>query len=71
MQDPTLWLGIGGALIAMLLMAKGVRGAIKVGVFLVAGLSWIPGTPVSFLGAASPIPGEAPSSSCQLFITAQ
>lgn len=58
MQSPSLWLGISGGMLMVLLMAKGFRGAIIMAVLFVTFVSWIPGHGASYLGEASQIPCE-------------
>ncbi|CAM9980123.1 unnamed protein product, partial [Phaeothamnion confervicola] len=48
MHDKRMWLGIGGATIIALLMCKGVKGAIIVGILFVSIISWFRGTAVTY-----------------------
>jgi AGZA family xanthine/uracil permease-like MFS transporter len=57
MQSATTWLGIVGALVMVVLMAKGVRGAIIGGILMVTFISWIPDHQASYLGAGSTMAG--------------
>lgn len=50
MQSPTTWLGLAALVLMTALMEKGVRSCVGVVILLVAALSWIPGTPLSYFG---------------------
>eukprot|EP00775_Hariotina_reticulata_P005975 gene5975-6214_t len=55
----TLWLGVVGLLVMVMLMARKVKGAIMFGIVFTTFVSWIPGHQASYLGAESPVPGGA------------
>ncbi|KAG2438485.1 hypothetical protein HXX76_005038 [Chlamydomonas incerta] len=57
MRSASLWLGISGGILMVLLMARGFRGAIMVAILFVTFISWIPDQGASYLGASSQIPG--------------
>lgn len=57
MKLPTMWLGIAGAAIMVLMMAKRVKGAIMFGILFTTFISWIPDHAASYLGPSSQIPG--------------
>ncbi|PNW81797.1 hypothetical protein CHLRE_06g260700v5 [Chlamydomonas reinhardtii] len=57
MRSASLWLGICGGILMVLLMARGFRGAIMVAILFVTFISWIPNHDASYLGASSQIPG--------------
>jgi hypothetical protein len=57
MRSATMWLGIGGGVLMALLAARGVKGALFIGIAFVTVISWIPGHGASYLGAGSSIPG--------------
>ncbi|KAK9793759.1 hypothetical protein WJX73_004292 [Symbiochloris irregularis] len=51
------WLGIAGFAIMVILMSRGFRGAIIVGVMFATIIAWIPGHGASYLGNTSNLPG--------------
>ncbi|KXZ52152.1 hypothetical protein GPECTOR_10g781 [Gonium pectorale] len=57
MRSASLWLGIMGGMMMVLLMARGFRGAIMTAILFVTFVSWIPDHDASFLGKSSQIPG--------------
>lgn len=57
MRSPSLWLGIMGGMLMVMLMARGFRGAIMIAILFVTFISWIPGHEATFLGKESQIPG--------------
>ncbi|GLI63103.1 hypothetical protein VaNZ11_006007 [Volvox africanus] len=59
MRSASMWLGIMGGVLMVLLMARGFRGAIVIAILFVTFISWIPGHEATFLGAESQIPGGA------------
>ena len=59
MRSATMWLGVGGGVLMALLTARGVKGALFIGIAFVTAVSWIPGHAASYLGAGSSIPGGA------------
>lgn len=59
MHLATMWLGISGLAIMVLLMARKVKGAIMVGILFTTFLSWIPGHQATYLGEESQVPGGA------------
>ena len=61
MESATLWLGLAGLAIMTILMSRGFRGSIIVGILFVTFISWIPGSAVSYLGHTSSLGGPAPS----------
>ena len=42
MRSPTMWLGIMGGMLMAILMAKGVRGSMIIGICFITFISWIP-----------------------------
>lgn len=58
MRSSTMWLGIFGGLMMVLLMGRNIKGSIMIGILFVTFVSWIQGHGGSFLGAGSQIPGE-------------
>ncbi|KXZ42888.1 hypothetical protein GPECTOR_112g258 [Gonium pectorale] len=59
MRSASLWLGIVGGLLMVLLMARGFRAAIMIAILFVTFVSWVPGHEASYLGASSQIEGGA------------
>ncbi|KXZ42897.1 hypothetical protein GPECTOR_112g267 [Gonium pectorale] len=57
MRSASMWLGILGGLLMVLLMARGFRAAIMIATLFVTFVSWIPGHEASYLGASSQIAG--------------
>jgi len=57
MESATLWLGLAGLAITTILMSRGFRGSIIVGILFVTFISWIPGSAVSYLGHTSSLTG--------------
>ncbi|KAG2483622.1 hypothetical protein HYH03_017502 [Edaphochlamys debaryana] len=57
MRSGSLWLGIMGGVMMVMLMARGFRGAIMTAILFVTFVSWIPGHSASYLGESSQIPG--------------
>ncbi|KAG2492665.1 hypothetical protein HYH03_009080 [Edaphochlamys debaryana] len=57
MRSGSLWLGIMGGVMMVMLMARGFRGAIMTAILFVTFVSWIPGHSASYLGNTSQIPG--------------
>ncbi len=57
MRSATMWLGIAGGFLMAGLTAGHVRGSLFLGIAFITIISWIPGSPVSYLGAGSDIPG--------------
>eukprot|EP01023_Acetabularia_acetabulum_P020667 TRINITY_DN207_c0_g1_i14.p1 TRINITY_DN207_c0_g1~~TRINITY_DN207_c0_g1_i14.p1 ORF type:complete len:563 (+),score=126.84 TRINITY_DN207_c0_g1_i14:182-1870(+) len=57
MVNPALWLGLSGLAIMAILMVRGVKGAVMIGIIFVTVIAWIPGHGASYLGADSAIPG--------------
>lgn len=57
MRSPTMWLGIMGGLLMVLLMGRGYKGSIMTGILFVTFISWIQGHSASYLGEGSQIPG--------------
>jgi AGZA family xanthine/uracil permease-like MFS transporter len=57
MRSATMWLGIAGGFLMAGLTAAHVRGSLFIGIAFITIISWIPGSPVSYLGAGSAIPG--------------
>ncbi len=55
-----MWLGLAGLAIMVILMSRGIRAAIIVGITATTIIAWIPGSGVSYLGDTSNVPG-APS----------
>jgi AGZA family xanthine/uracil permease-like MFS transporter len=51
----TLWLGVVGLLVMVMLMARRSKGAIMFGILFTTFISWIPGHQASYLGANSPV----------------
>lgn len=58
MRSPTMWLGIAGGMLMVVLMAWGVSGAFVIGIFFVTFVSWIPseGNAARYLQ----LPGDTP-----------
>jgi AGZA family xanthine/uracil permease-like MFS transporter len=52
-----MWLGIAGLAVMVILMARGVRAAIIIGITFSTIIAWIPGHGASYLGDTSNIPG--------------
>ncbi|KAK9814232.1 hypothetical protein WJX72_002621 [[Myrmecia] bisecta] len=52
-----MWLGLSGLAIITVLMARGYRGSVLLGIVFVTVISWIPGSAVSYLGSGSTLPG--------------
>ncbi|MEW5314592.1 MAG: hypothetical protein WDW38_006075 [Sanguina aurantia] len=59
MRSSTMWLGIFGGMMMVLLMGRNIKGSIMIGILFVTFVSWIQGHGGSFLGAGSQIPGGA------------
>lgn len=57
MRSASMWLGIMGGVLMVLLMARGFRGAIMIAILFVTFISWIPDHEASYLGASSQVPG--------------
>ena len=53
----TMWLGLAGFFLMVVLMSRGFRGAIIVGVLFSTIIAWIPGHSASYLGNTSNLPG--------------
>jgi adenine/guanine/hypoxanthine permease len=54
MRSTTMWLGIWGGVIIIMLMYYNIKASIMYGVLFVTIISWIPGTSVSYLTDATP-----------------
>lgn len=59
LHSASLWLGLAGFLLIVLLMARRVNGAIMAGIMATTFVSWVPGHGASFLGAGSDVAGGA------------
>lgn len=59
LHGATTWLGLAGFLLMVVLMSRGFRGAIVVGVLFSTIIAWIPGHSASYLGKTSNLPGAA------------
>ncbi|GBF94236.1 adenine guanine permease [Raphidocelis subcapitata] len=57
LHSATMWLGISGFLVIVVLMARRVNGAIMMGILFTTFISWIPMHAASYLGPTSNIPG--------------
>lgn len=57
MHSPTMWLGIAGFVVIVILMARRVNGAIMAGILFTTFISWIPNHRASYLGPGTDIPG--------------
>eukprot|EP01025_Chloroclados_australasicus_P067210 TRINITY_DN9294_c0_g2_i1.p1 TRINITY_DN9294_c0_g2~~TRINITY_DN9294_c0_g2_i1.p1 ORF type:complete len:561 (-),score=55.61 TRINITY_DN9294_c0_g2_i1:267-1949(-) len=57
MVNPALWLGLAGLFIMALLMVRGVKGAVMIGIIFVTVIAWIPDHAASYLGDNASIPG--------------
>ena len=57
MRAGSLWLGIAGGLLMVVLLGRGHRSAVLVGIMFVTFISWIPNQSATYLGSSSPIPG--------------
>lgn len=57
LHGATTWLGLAGFLLMVVLMSRGFRGAIVVGVLFSTIIAWIPGHSASYLGKTSNLPG--------------
>jgi adenine/guanine/hypoxanthine permease len=58
MESGTVWLGLAGLLVMAVLMSRSFKGSIITGIIFVTVIAWIPGHAASYLGSASPIPGN-------------
>lgn len=59
MTSPSFWLGVMGGMAMVVLIAKGVRGAVVVGIAFITFISWIPNHGATYIGASSQLPGGA------------
>ena len=59
MKSAPFWLGIAGLTIMTVLMSRGFKGAIIVGILFVTIIAWIPGHAASYLGKTSVLDGES------------
>ncbi|KAK9847251.1 hypothetical protein WJX84_005524 [Apatococcus fuscideae] len=57
MHSATMWLGISGFIIMCVLMSRGFKGAVIVGILFVTFIAWIPGHAASWLGTKSQLLG--------------
>ncbi|KIZ05321.1 putative MFS transporter, AGZA family, xanthine/uracil permease [Monoraphidium neglectum] len=57
MKSPTMWLGVAGFTVIVVLMSRRVNGAIMLGILFTTFISWIPGHGASYLGSDTDIPG--------------
>lgn len=57
MRSGSLWLGIMGGLVMVVMMIRGVKGAIMWGILMITFISWIPNHSASYLGGASQYEG--------------
>ena len=59
LHSGAMWLGLAGFFLMVILMSRGFRGAIIVGVLFSTIIAWIPGHSASYLGHTSHLPGAA------------
>lgn len=57
LHNPSLWLGVAGLALMVLLMGRRVKGAIMAGILFVTFISWIPYHGATYFGEASQIKG--------------
>ncbi|KAK9837377.1 hypothetical protein WJX84_003189 [Apatococcus fuscideae] len=57
MHSATTWLGISGLIIMCVLMSRGFKGSVIVGILFVTFIAWIPGHAASWLGTKSELIG--------------
>ena len=57
LHGATMWLGLAGFFFMVVLMSRGFRGAIIIGVLFSTIIAWIPGHSASYLGKTSNLPG--------------
>ncbi|KAI8469129.1 MAG: xanthine/uracil/vitamin C permease-like protein [Monoraphidium minutum] len=57
LHSPTMWLGVAGFVVIVILMARRVNGAIMMGILFTTFISWIPNHGASYLGPDTQIPG--------------
>jgi AGZA family xanthine/uracil permease-like MFS transporter len=57
MHSASLWLGIVGLCIMVLLMGRRVKGSIMIGILFVTFISWIPYHKATYFGEESQIKG--------------
>lgn len=54
----SLWLGVAGLALMVLLMGRRVKGSILIGILFVTFISWIPHHKATYFGEESQVPGE-------------
>jgi AGZA family xanthine/uracil permease-like MFS transporter len=57
MHSASLWLGISGLALMVLLMGRRVKGSIMIGILFVTFISWIPYHKATYFGEASQVKG--------------
>lgn len=57
MHSASLWLGISGLALMVLLMGRRVKGSIMIGILFVTFISWIPNHKATYFGEASQVKG--------------
>lgn len=58
LHSASLWLGVSGLALMVLLMGRRVKGSIMVGILFVTFISWIPNHAATYFGEASQLKGE-------------